>query len=90
MISRSISHIHFQTLVSMKNDPWKIPIDAETSLRLVEFVENDKENPKNMGTARKWAITGILGSICFVVALGSAIVTGDLERPRDYFGVWRR
>ena len=70
-----------------ENDPWKIPIDAETSLRLVEFVENDKENPKNMGTARKWVITGILGSICFVVALGSAIVTGDLERPRDYFGV---
>ena len=27
-----------------ENDPWKIPIDAETSLRLVEFVENDKEN----------------------------------------------
>ena len=28
-----------------------------------------------------------MGAICFVVALGSAIVTGDMERPAEYFGV---
>lgn len=69
------------------NDPWKYPTDAETGLRLVEFVPGDKGNPKNIGTGRKWLYTFLLGSICFVVALGSAIVTGDLEAPVEYFGV---
>lgn len=62
-------------------DPWQYPIDETSQLRLVEFVENDKENPKNVGTGTKWLYTFMLGLICFVVALGSAIVTGDLEDP---------
>ena len=70
-----------------ENDPWKYPIDQQTELRIVEFVEGDKEDPKNMGYGRKWLLTLILGSICFVVALGSAIVTGDLEGPRNELGV---
>lgn len=28
-----------------------------------------------------------MGIICFVVALGSAIVTGDISGPKEYFGV---
>ncbi|KAI5950652.1 NAG4 [Candida margitis] len=70
-----------------ENDPWKYPIDLNTGLRIVEWVENDKQNPKTFGTGRKWLYTGLLGSICFVVAFGSAIVTGDLDRPAAYFGV---
>lgn len=70
-----------------ENDPWKYPIDQQTELRIVEFVEGDKEDPKNMGYGRKWLLTLILGAICFVVALGSAIVTGDLEGPRKELGV---
>lgn len=68
-------------------DQWKYPIDEATQLRLVEWVEGDKQNPKNFGKARKWLITMILGMICFVVALGSAIVTGDMEGPTKAFGV---
>ena len=70
-----------------EEDPWKYPIESETSLRIVEFVTDDKENPKNFSVAIKWVYTGLLGFICFIVALGSAIVTGDLERPAAYFGV---
>ena len=70
-----------------ENDPWKYPIDMDTGLRIVEWVDNDKENPINWGSGIKWVYTGILGAVCFVVALGSAIVTGDMERPADYFGV---
>ncbi|KAI5949005.1 NAG4, partial [Candida theae] len=64
-----------------ENDPWKYPLDLDTGLRIVQWVENDKQNPKTFGKGRKWLFTGLLGSICFVVALGSAIVTGDLGRP---------
>lgn len=68
-------------------DPWSYLVDIDTQLRLVEFVENDDKNPQNLSNGVKWVYTFLLGIICFVVALGSAIVTGDLERPRDYFGV---
>ncbi|KGQ87496.1 multidrug resistance protein [Candida albicans P87] len=68
-------------------DPWKYPIDSESGLRLVEWVDGDKHNPKNISKAKKWLYTLVLGAICFVVALGSAIVTGDMERPAEYFGV---
>ena len=59
----------------------------ETGLRLVEFVPGDKKNPLNISKARKWFYTFLLGIICFVVALGSAIVTGDISGPKEYFGV---
>lgn len=68
-------------------DKWQYPVDMETKLRIVEFVPGDKQNPKNMSNARKWLLTIMLGVICFVVALGSAIVTGDIEGPMAYFGV---
>ncbi|KAK6460188.1 synaptic vesicle transporter [Scheffersomyces coipomensis] len=70
-----------------EDDEWKYPIDQDTGLRLVEFIPGDKKNPKNLSKAIKWVYTGLLGSICFVVALGSAIVTGDLTHPAEYFGV---
>lgn len=70
-----------------EDDEWKYPIDLETKLRLVEFVPNDKHDPLNTSKTWKWIYTGLLGLICFVVALGSAIVTGDLHRPQHYFGV---
>ncbi|EMG50008.1 NAG4 Major facilitator superfamily multidrug transporter NAG4 [Candida maltosa Xu316] len=70
-----------------ENDPWKYPIDLDSGLRIVEWVDGDKGNPKNISRAVKWTYTMILGAVCFVVALGSAIVTGDLDRPGEYFHV---
>ncbi|KAL6450854.1 LOW QUALITY PROTEIN: NAG4 Major facilitator superfamily multidrug transporter NAG4 [Candida maltosa Xu316] len=67
-----------------EGDKWQYPIDEETQLRLVQWVDGDKENPKNFRNAIKWTYTVLLGIICFVVALGSAIVT---DRPAEYFGV---
>lgn len=68
-------------------DEWKYPIDAATQLRIVEFVPGDKQNPKNFGTCRKWLITMTLGFVCFIVAFGSSVVTGDMESPLKTFGV---
>ena len=69
------------------DDQWQYPIDEETQLRLVDWVDGDKQNPKNFSKSFKWICTVLLGLICFVVALGSAIVTGDMDAPAEYFGV---
>lgn len=69
------------------DDPWNYPLDPQTGVRLVQFVVGDAKNPKNIAKSTKWIYTAILGFICYIVALGSAIVTGDLERPQAYFGV---
>lgn len=69
------------------DDPWNYRVDLETKLRIVEFIPGDKGNPKNTGTGTKWLYTMLLGMICFIVAMGSAIVTGDLESPAAFFGV---
>lgn len=70
-----------------KDDPWQYPIDMDTKLRLVVFTDDDKDDPRNWPNPRKWAYTILLGIVCFDVALGSAIVTGDIEGPMKTFGV---
>lgn len=70
-----------------ENDPWKYPIDVNTQMRLVEFKEDDPDNPKSWSVSYKWWQTCLLGLLCFDVALGSAIVTGDIEGPMETFGV---
>lgn len=69
------------------DDPWGYLVDKDTELRIVQYVPGDKENPKNRSPLFKWTATILLGLICFVVALGSAMPTGDLDRPRIYLGV---
>lgn len=69
------------------NDPFKYPIDLDTQMRLVVFTDNDKEDPRKWSQNKKWFITIFLGIVCFDVALGSAIVTGDIEGPMKTFGV---
>ena len=70
-----------------ENDPWKYPIDLDTQMRLVVFTDNDKQDPRNWSNMKKWSLTMLLGTVCFDVALGSAIVTGDIEGPMKTFGV---
>lgn len=70
-----------------ENDEWKYPIDLQTQMRLVVFIDDDKEDPRNWSKTRKWFLTTLLGIVCFDVALGSAIVTGDIEGPMKTFGV---
>ncbi|ESW97447.1 hypothetical protein KL918_001060 [Ogataea parapolymorpha] len=70
-----------------ENDPWKYPICQETRMRLVVFVDGDEKNPQNWGKGYKWFLTMLLGTICFNVALASAIVTGYMKGPMISFGV---
>lgn len=68
-------------------DQWKYPVDDETGLRIVQFVEGEKEDPRNWSKSYKWFLTFFLGLICFDVAFASAIVTGDIEGPMKTFHV---
>ncbi|CUS22254.1 LAQU0S05e01178g1_1 [Lachancea quebecensis] len=68
-------------------DKWKYPIDEETGVRIVEFIDDDSEDPRNWPTRQKWNYTVLLGIICFDVAMMSAIITGDMESPAAYFKV---
>ena len=53
----------------------------------VGFAENDVENPKNFSKAVKWSITTFTGVLCFAVAFGSSMPTGDLEGAAEELGV---
>lgn len=68
-------------------DKWQYPIDAESGFRIVQFIEDDRDDPRNWSTRQKWNLTALLGIVCFDVAMMSAVVTGDMETPREYFGV---
>ncbi|PRT54565.1 hypothetical protein B9G98_02185 [Wickerhamiella sorbophila] len=71
----------------LEADPWKYPLDLNSNLRIVTFVDEDEDDPRRMSFVRKWVITVILGLVCFGVAFCSAVVTGDIKGPRDYFHV---
>lgn len=88
-ISRIHTHVDPKTANLSVNeaDPWKYPIDADTGFRIVEFVENDTENPMNWTNNRKWFQTVNLGIICFTVAFASGVITGDMEGPQKAFHV---
>ncbi|KAH3674469.1 hypothetical protein WICMUC_003307 [Wickerhamomyces mucosus] len=68
-------------------DKWKYPLDEDTGIRLVQFVVDDPEDPRNWSKSYKWFLTVLLGIICFTVAFASAIVTGDISGPMESFHV---
>ncbi|KAK9452920.1 major facilitator superfamily domain-containing protein [Dipodascopsis uninucleata] len=62
-------------------------ITGEDGYKLVTFKPDDPENPKNWSKAYKWYCTMVVAVLCFDVALGSAIVTGDLDGVVEQFNV---
>lgn len=88
VLSRIKSHADPNSKDFNEADPYKYPIDTVTGYRIVEFVENDKENPMTAWSkGRKWFQTVNLGIICFAVAFASGIITGDIEGPMKTFQV---
>lgn len=81
------SHLDPEHLGINKEDPWKYHIDKDTNLRIVQFHEKDKQDPRQFSKAKKWYITVMLGIVCFSVAFASAVITGDMTSPAETFGV---
>ncbi|THH21321.1 hypothetical protein EW146_g218 [Bondarzewia mesenterica] len=70
-------------------DEVEIEIDEKN---LVQWAEDDPENPRNFSKVKKWSaclrafcvyITLTVSSLCLAVALGSAIITGDMKGPAE-------
>lgn len=57
--------------------------------KLVTFVIDDPENPKNWSKAYKWYCTMVVAVTCFVVAFCSSVITADIEGPMKEFNVSR-
>ncbi|RYP91898.1 hypothetical protein DL770_001958 [Monosporascus sp. CRB-9-2] len=67
--------------------PGPVEPDGQHHYKLVTFVENDPENPKNWSKAFKWYITMVVAATCFVVAFASSVVTADIEGVAEEFHV---
>lgn len=74
-----------QPVVSMKRT--KTGDLQPEKYKLVTFVENDPENPKNWSKAYKWWCTMVVAMTCFAVAFNSAVITADPAGPAETFGV---
>ncbi|KAL2259575.1 hypothetical protein VTK26DRAFT_6702 [Humicola hyalothermophila] len=61
--------------------------DTRKDYKLVSFAEGDPENPKNWSKARKWYITMVVATTCFVVALCSSVITPDIAGVAEEFNV---
>lgn len=67
--------------------PGPVEPDGENRYKLVTFLPNDPENPKNWSKGYKWYCTMVVAATCFVVAFSSSVVTPDIVGVADEFGV---
>ncbi|KAJ7653075.1 major facilitator superfamily domain-containing protein [Mycena polygramma] len=54
---------------------------AGTGTHTVTFEQGAGEDPREWGRGRKWYITSTTGFLCMAVALGSSMITGDMQGP---------
>ncbi|KAF4637123.1 hypothetical protein G7Y89_g977 [Cudoniella acicularis] len=52
--------------------------DGQHHWKIVTFLPNDPENPKNWSKAYKWYCTMVVAITCFVVAFCSSVITADI------------
>ena len=65
----------------------RVPPGEKDDPFLVVFKEGDPENPRNFSKAKKWFITGFTAFLCFCVAVGSSMPTGNLEGAAEALNV---
>ncbi|KAF8898032.1 MFS polyamine transporter [Gymnopilus junonius] len=49
--------------------------------KIVEFEKGTGEDPREWSNGKKWYVTVTTASLCLAVALGSSIITGDMQGP---------
>lgn len=63
------------------------PNPSGGNYKLVTFLPDDKENPKNWSHVYKWYCTMVVSVTCFVVAFASSVITADIAGMTKEFGV---
>lgn len=61
--------------------------DSGRHYKLVTFLPNDPENPKNWSKAYKWYCTMVVAGTCFAVAFASSVITADIGGVEKTFNV---
>ncbi|KAJ9151210.1 MFS general substrate transporter [Pleurostoma richardsiae] len=77
----------FTVETSQGSIPGPIEPDGEHRYKLVTFLPNDPDNPKNWSKAYKWYCTMVVAITCFVVAFASSVITADLGGVSKSFHV---
>ncbi|KAM0749043.1 MFS general substrate transporter [Meredithblackwellia eburnea MCA 4105] len=62
-------------------------VEKAKDAKLVTWLENDPENPRNLSKSAKWVNTGLATLLCFVAGFGSSIITGGLDPMAAEFHV---
>ncbi|KAI1376526.1 MFS general substrate transporter [Hypoxylon crocopeplum] len=86
-LSNEANLSEFTTETAAGEIPGPVEPDGEHRYKLVTFLPNDPENPKNWSKAYKWYCTMVVALTCFVVAFSSSVVTPDIVGVADEFGV---
>lgn len=55
--------------------------------KLITFLPDDPENPKNWSKGFKWYVTMVVAITCFVVAFASSVITADIAGVVKEFNV---
>ncbi|KAH9952005.1 MFS general substrate transporter [Amylocystis lapponica] len=75
---------HLSAVPSALRDPEKAKLG---DVKLVTWLENDPEDPRNWKNSYRWYITAVVAMDVVAVAFASAVVTGDFDGMEEYFGV---
>ncbi|KAG6832200.1 hypothetical protein H0H87_002310 [Tephrocybe sp. NHM501043] len=58
---------------------------SKHGVHIVEFEPGTGEDPREWSVGKKWFVTAATSFLCLAAALGSSLVTGDLEGPVQEF-----
>lgn len=67
--------------------PGRLTPTHHDDYKLVTFVPDDKENPKNWSKGYKWYCTMVVAFTCFSVTFCSAVITSDIGGVQETFHV---
>ncbi|KAI0883229.1 MFS general substrate transporter [Annulohypoxylon maeteangense] len=86
-LSNEANLTEYTTETEQGQIPGPLEPDGEHRYKLVTFVPNDPENPKNWSKGYKWYCTMVVAATCFVVAFSSSVVTADIVGVAKEFNV---
>ncbi|GAA5867838.1 hypothetical protein JCM3774_005876 [Rhodotorula dairenensis] len=70
-----------------KVPPTKPEAPVEDDAKLVTWLVDDPQNPRNWSHTKKWVQTIIPTIFCFIAGFASSLITGGLPEQAEYFGI---
>lgn len=70
-----------------KVPPTKPEAAAVDDTKLVTWLVDDPQNPRNWSHRKKWVQTIIPTMFCFIAGFASSLITGGMPEQAEYFGI---